>query len=286
MARAWNKLGIVAGWGALPRALADHCARTRVPYFVARVAPFAEEELNAHPGVTHAAAAFGQRIAALKAAGCDAVVFAGVVRRPDFTALSITPEDAAVIARIAAASPQGDDALMRAVIAVHVEEGFSVIGPDEIVADMVAPPGALGALAPDPRAMRDIRRAAHVIAGIGAFDIGQAVVVCEGLVLGVEAQEGTDGLIARIAELPLDIRGTPEARRGVLVKRPKPNQERRIDLPMMGARTVAGAARAGLAGVAVEAGGAFIVEREDAIAAADAAGLFIYGFRAAELDQA
>jgi len=104
-------------------------------------------------------------------------------------------------------------------------------------------------------------------------------------VLAVEAQEGTDLMLARVAELPARLRGTPEARRGVLVKRPKPIQERRVDLPTIGVRTIDGAARAGLAGVAVEAGGALVVRRDALIEAANRAGLFVYGFGAAEIGE-
>jgi hypothetical protein len=108
-------------------------------------------------------------------------------------------------------------------------------------------------------------------------------VVCAGLVLAVEAQEGTDRMLDRIPELVAEIRGTPEARRGVLVKAAKPQQERRIDLPTIGLTTVAGVARAGLAGIAVEAGAALVVDREAVAAAADEAGLFIVGFTAADI---
>jgi hypothetical protein len=103
--------------------------------------------------------------------------------------------------------------------------------------------------------------------------------VAGGLVLAVEAQEGTDAMLLRVAGLPPAIRGSPDDRRGVLVKRAKPQQERRIDLPTIGVRTIEGAARAGLAGVAVEAGGALVVDRAAVAAAGDAAGVFVIGFR-------
>jgi DUF1009 family protein len=142
-----------------------------------------------------------------------------------------------------------------------------------------------GAHAPSDAHRRDIARAAKVAAATGALDIGQGVVVCDGLVLAVEAQEGTDQMLRRVAELPERLRGTQAARRGVLVKRPKPIQERRIDLPTIGVRTIEGAARAGLSGVAVEAGGALVVRRADVIAAADAAGLFVFGFSPADVGE-
>ena len=129
----------------------------------------------------------------------------------------------------------------------------------------------------------DAKRAAEVATISGSLEIGQGAISCAGLILAVEAQEGTDRMLARIPDLPVEIRGTAEARRGVLVKRPKPQQERRIDLPTIGVATVRGAAAAGLAGIAVEAGAALVVDRGDVAAAADQLGLFIYGFTIAEL---
>ena len=117
------------------------------------------------------------------------------------------------------------------------------------------------------------------MAALGDLDIGQGCVVCEGLVLAVEAQEGTDAMLARIATLPEAIRGTPHTRRGVLVKRPKPGQERRIDLPTVGLSTVEHVAAAGLAGLAVEAEGALMLGRDKMQAAAERLGIFIYGFK-------
>jgi DUF1009 family protein len=128
-------------------------------------------------------------------------------------------------------------------------------------------------------------KAARVAAAIGAFDVGQGLVVCDGLVLAVEAQEGTDAMLRRVAELPLTVRGTPQSRRGVLLKRPKLIQERRVDLPTIGVPTIERALAAGLAGVAVEAHGALAVRRPDIIAAANRAGLFVYGFTRAEVGE-
>ena len=126
--------------------------------------------------------------------------------------------------------------------------------------------------------MDDIARGASVVAALGDLDIGQGCVVCEGLVLAVEAQEGTDAMLERCAALPETIRGTVNRRRGVLVKRPKPAQERRIDLPTVGVSTVEKVAAAGLAGLAVEAGGALMLGRAEMQATADRLGVFIVGF--------
>ena len=122
-----------------------------------------------------------------------------------------------------------------------------------------------------------MEKALHVTAQLGLLDVGQGAVVCDGLVLAVEAQEGTDRMLARVADLSTDIRGTKASRRGVLVKRAKPHQERRVDLPTIGMRTIEGAAKAGLAGVVVEAGGALIIDKPSVIAGCQEAGMFLIG---------
>jgi UDP-2,3-diacylglucosamine hydrolase len=283
---AWRKLGIIAGGGELPVVLAEHCAAEQRPYFVARVTPYADAALEAHPGTSNSLGAMGARIEAMRNAGCDAVVLLGQVPRPNFAALELDDGALAMIPAILAAAPKGDDALLRALLTEHERAGFRVLGAEEVMGDLLAPAGVWGAHAPTDRNMKDLRQAAKAAAAIGSFDIGQGVVSADGIVLAVEAQEGTDAMLRRVAELPEALRGMPGTRRGVLVKRPKPIQERRIDLPTIGVRTIEGAAAAGLAGVAVEAGGALAVRRADIIAAADRLGLFVYGFRADEVDAA
>ncbi|ANP44547.1 LpxI family protein [Candidatus Viadribacter manganicus] len=282
----WRKLGVIAGGGELPVVLAEHLAGTQRPYFVARVAPNADPALDAHPGATHGLGQMGARMDAMREAGCDAVVLLGQVQRPDLKTLQLDDVAISMLPAILAAMPKGDDALLRAVLNEHEKAGFTVLGADQVMSDLLATPGVWGAIAPNEQQKKEIAKAAKVAAASGAFDIGQGVVVCDGLVLAVEAQEGTDAMLRRVAELPTAIRGTPQARRGVLVKRPKPIQERRIDLPTIGVRTIEGAAGAGLAGIAVEAQGALAVRRDEIITAANRAGIFVYGFTANEVDAA
>lgn len=283
---SWRKLGLIAGGGEMPVLLAEHCAATGKPFFVARVAPFSDApELEQYPGASHGLGQMGARMNALREAGCDAVVMIGRVPRADLRTLEWDEGGRAMIPALAAAAPQGDDALLRALLQEHEKQGFRIIGAEEAMADLLAPAGVWGSHAPGPH-MSDVAQAAHIAGAIGALDIGQGAVVCAGLVLAVEAQEGTDAMLHRVATLPLTVRGAPDARRGVLVKRPKPIQERRIDLPVVGVKTIEAAAAAGLAGVAVEAGGALVARRADVVTAADAAGLFVYGFERAEVGEA
>ncbi|MES1157125.1 MAG: UDP-2,3-diacylglucosamine diphosphatase LpxI [Alphaproteobacteria bacterium] len=278
---AWKKLGIIAGGGELPVMIAEYCRASGQAYFVCRIRPWADASLEDHPGVTRGLGMMAGRIADMQTAGCDAVVIVGQVPRPDFSTLELD-EGALVFAqRLRASAARGDDPLLRALVEYHAENGFQVIGAEDAMPDLKAGEGAYGAHAPAEQNLADIKLAARVANATGAFDIGQAVVVANNLVLGVEAQEGTDALLRRVAELPETVRGTLAKRRGVLLKRPKPMQERRIDLPVIGLRTLEGVAAAGLAGIAIEAGGALIVGRAALIKAADEAGLFIYGFNPA-----
>ena len=278
----WRKLGIIAGAGALPAAIARSAVSSGGAPFVVRLDGIADADFSSFENAVSGIAEAGNTIRSLKDAGCDAVCLAGVVRRPDFSKLKPDWRGAALLPRVIAAAAKGDGAMLATLVETLEAEGFLVIGAEEIFADLAAPAGAIGAHAPTPGNFDDIRKAAAIIAALGPFDVGQAAVVASGHTLGVEAAEGTDALLARCAAMPADARGG-EKRNGVLVKRPKPGQELRVDLPTIGLETVRRADAAGLSGVAVEAGCALLVDREALVREADARGLFIYGFTAAEV---
>ncbi len=271
-------LGVIAGGGRLPLVLADYARDAGLPYYVIRLKGSADAAMEAHPGEERRIDALGGTIKALRAAGCDRIVLAGIVARPDFTSLRPDWRGVQALPRIVKAAKQGDDALLRAVTAEFEREGFAVVGADEVLEGLRAAEGAIAGAAPSEEAVGDIARARDLLAAISPFDVGQGVVVCNGLVLAVEAQEGTDRMLARVAELSRDIRGAPDDRRGVLVKQLKAGQDRRIDLPTIGLATVRAADAAGLAGIAVQAGACIVLDRDEVIAAANAAGLFIWGF--------
>ncbi|MET0293598.1 MAG: UDP-2,3-diacylglucosamine diphosphatase LpxI [Phenylobacterium sp.] len=275
------KLGLIAGGGALPVEIAGHCERAGRPYFVVRLKGSAGEELQAFPGADVGIAELGKCFRALKRAGCKAVCFAGQVMRPDFRAIAPDLRGLVALPAVLAAARKGDDALLRALLGEFEKEGFVVEGAHEVMGDLTLAAGPLGRHAPTPQQASDIARALEVALEIGRLDVGQGAVVCEGLVLAVEAQEGTDAMLRRVAELPAAIRGEPGAPRGVLAKRPKPIQETKVDLPTIGVGTVHQAARAGLAGIAGEAGGLIVLDREAVITLADELGLFIVGVEAA-----
>lgn len=271
------KLGLIAGGGALPAEVADHCRRAGRDYYVIRLKGFAEPAMAEHPGEEVGLGQLGKCFKVLRREGCKAICFAGTVSRPDFATLVPDMRGMAALPSVIAAARKGDDALLRAVVAEFEKEGFAVEGAHEVEGGLTLPVGALGRHAPAPEHIADIERALHVAREIGRLDVGQGAVVCDGLVLAVEAQEGTDAMLRRVAELPEAVRGSPERRRGVLAKAPKPIQETRIDLPTIGLGTIQRAARAGLSGIAGETGRLLVVDRDEVIELADELGLFIVG---------
>ncbi len=275
---ALTPLGLIAGLGDLPVEVARRALARGRDVFVVRLLGFEEPALAGYPGASAGIGQVGHQIKLLRAAGVRDVVFAGVVNRPDFTKLKLDFHGARLLPSVLKAARSGDDALMRVMVRAFEKAGFNVIGAQAVAGDLTERAGTLTRRKPTTEEHRDIRQAAIVAAEIGRLDIGQGCVVCNGLVLAVEAQEGTDLMLARVAQLPANVRGTPERRRGVLLKRPKPIQERRIDLPTIGPKTLDGAAAAGLAGIAIEADGAFIMNRVRLIADADACGMFVHVF--------
>ena len=272
------KLGLIAGGGTLPLEIAQHCEQAGRPIFIARLKGFAGPELRRFPGADVGLAEIGKTLKALKRAGCQAVCLVGNVSRPDFKTLKPDLRGLALLPAVIAAARHGDDALLRVVLSVFAKEGFVIEGAHEAKSDLTLAKGPLGAVAPGPEHQGDIDRALLVAREIGRLDVGQGAVVCDGLVLAVEAQEGTDAMLRRVAhEIPTAIRGTPGAYRGVLAKAPKPIQETRVDLPTIGLATVQRAAAAGLAGIVGEAGHLLVLDREAVIELADELGLFIVG---------
>ena len=272
-----RKLGLIAGGGSLPVEIAEHCERSGRPLFVVRLKGFAGTDLDPYAGAVVGVAEIGKCIKALRRAGCQAVCLAGNVARPDFSSLAPDFQGLLLLPKVIAAARKGDDALLRLLVGVFEKADFSVEGAHEVMGDLSLPVGLLGRHAPNADAREDSARALVVARSIGALDIGQGAVVSAGIVLAVEAQEGTDAMLERVAALPRHLRGQPGAGRGVLAKAPKPIQETRVDLPTIGVATVQGVARAGLAGIVGEAGHMLVLEREAVVQMADELGLFILG---------
>lgn len=270
-------LGLIAGGGELPHAIARRCEAEGRPLYIIRLAGFTEAPLERWPGETFGMAEIGGILRALKRENCSAVCLAGMVSRPDFKTLKPDLKGASVLPGIVAAATRGDDALLRKILSVFEHEGYAVVGADDILGGDTLPVGALGSVTPTVDQLLDLRKSLHVAEKAGELDIGQGAVVCDGLVLAVEAQEGTDAMLARVAGLPLAIRGREMARKGTLGKAPKPIQDLRVDMPVIGIPTVQMASAAGLAGIGGIAGRLILIDRDGIIEAADRLGLFVWG---------
>jgi DUF1009 family protein len=267
-----RKLGIIAGGGPLPGQVAEAAVAAGREVFIVALDGFAE------PGVVRPYAhkffrlgALGAIHEALRDTGCRDLVMIGPVKRPSLLSLRPDLEGAKLLARVGKAAFSGDDGLLSAIVRIMNEEGFAVQGAHEIMTDMLAPKGVLTRAQPDDEAWADIARGVAALKLIGAADIGQACVVQQGIVLAVEAVEGTDAMLARISAVQ---RPGPAS---VLVKIAKPGQEKRADMPTVGARTISNAVAAGVRGIAVEAGATILANRVQMIEKADAAGLFLVG---------
>lgn len=266
------KLGVIAGGGPLPRQVVERCQAQQRPVFVVAFEGFTEPATCAN--APHAWLRLGQvgaLIKALKAERCVELVMIGPIPRPSLSTLKLDFRAIGLLGKLGKAANKGDNALLSLLVGELETEGFKVVGAHELLDDVTAPTGVLGKVAPDEIALGDIEVGRRAARQLGLADIGQAVVVQQGVVLGVEAIEGTDALIERCARLQQPGPG------GVLVKLKKPNQDERADLPTIGPRTIERVAAAGLRGVAVEAGGSLMIDSAAVIAAADRLGIFVVG---------
>ncbi|HUF55537.1 MAG TPA: UDP-2,3-diacylglucosamine diphosphatase LpxI [Thermohalobaculum sp.] len=278
-------LAIVAGGGVLPRRLAEARQAAGLPYLVVSFPDGAGDWIAAHPHEHHRFERPGRVFRALHKRGVRHAVLAGDLARPRLRPWALDLAGLRALARAPRMLGQGDDALLGTVAEMFRREGIEVIGADEVLGEaLTVPAGPLGRLAPRPRDLADAARAARIVAALGPLDVGQAAVVARGLCLGVEAIEGTDLMLERVAALPAERRRAAPPPSGVLWKAPKPGQDRRFDMPTVGPRTVGGVRAAGLSGIAVAAGAVLCPERDAMRRAADDAGLFVYGARPEELE--
>jgi DUF1009 family protein len=275
-------LGIVCGAGTFPIAVAEAVQRRGRPVVLLALRGFADPGVERFPHEWMPFGAFGTSVRLARKHGVRDLVVIGSVHRPrlkdfrlDWTTLKLLP-------RLARLYRGGDDYLLSGVGDILHDHGFRLVGVHEVTPELLVPAGVLGAHRPSPEDEADIALGFDLLRTLGPFDVGQAVAISTRRVLGVEAAEGTAGLLARLAKLRKSGRLKLPARAGVLVKAPKPGQNRQIDLPAIGAETVAQAAAAGLRGIAVEAGGTIVPDAAAMVRAADQAELFLLGVPARE----
>jgi DUF1009 family protein len=269
--REFKKIGLIAGGGMMPVEIIKSCRTRGIEVYVAGLLPWADNVV--FQGVDHVMARLGEvgkMMKFFKEHGVTELVLAGGIKRPALKELIPDFEAVKILAKVAL-TKINDDGLFRAVISEIEARGFHVLGIEEIVPEMLFREGVYGRVKPSSGDMDDIRRGIEVARALGAVDVGQAVVIQEGIVLAVEAVEGTDAMLSRASALK------KPGKAPVMVKIVKPGQDTRVDLPAIGIQTIEQLTKYGMGGIAVESGGILVIEREAVIAAADAAKLFIIG---------
>ena len=268
------KLGIIAGGGALPARLAAAAKAAGRAVFVVMLDGHANDPtLESYPQTTLRLGAAAKILDAMRAEDCEDIVLAGKVARPSFSAMRPDWRATKLLMKVGMKA-LGDDGLLRLVGQELEREGFRLIGAHEILTDLAVEEGVLGTVQPDEQAMSDAKHGLSVARILGQADVGQGCVVQQGLVLALEAIEGTDEMLRRSALYKREGVG------GVLVKSAKPQQDKRLDLPAIGLKTIEESHKAGLRGIALLAGGTMIIDREAVLARADALGMFVVGLRA------
>ena len=268
-----RKLGIIAGGGDIPRQLIEQCLAKGKDFFVLAIEGNADKNLINQENIPHQWIRIGQAGTGFKRFAEEKVqdvVMIGTIKRPSFFDLVPDMRTTAFFAKIGMKA-LGDDGILRALVKELESEGLYVKGIHEVMPEILIPSGILGKVTPTKQALEDIRRGVEVALALGRLDVGQAVVVQQGLVLGVEGIEGTGELIRRCKEYKRKGEG------GVLVKIRKPQQDMRIDLPTIGDKTVLAAKAAGLQGIALHAGNGLIVNQKETIRLADKYGIFVMG---------
>jgi DUF1009 family protein len=276
-----SPVGLIAAGGAMPFAVAESAAArgiVTVLFALKGVCDPARVEGFRHHWIS--IGQLGRATRLFRAEGCRDLIFIGTLVRPALSEIRLDLGTLRVLRQVWAAFRGGDDHLLSGIGRILERDGFRMVGLKDIAPDLLMPEGCLTRVVPDVPALADIARGREVLAALSPFDIGQATIVIDGHVVGIEDVEGTDGLLARVARLREQGRIRAAAGRGVLVKAPKTGQDLRFDLPTVGSRTVEGAANATLAGIAVLAGNTLAADPQSMIEAADKAGLFVTGLPA------
>ena len=272
-------LAILCGSGAFPLEVAAHAHGAGREPFLVGVVGSSDSSIDAYPHVWVRMGEVGRLFAALKERGTGEIVFVGTMTRPEFSDLSLDWGALKRAAGLAQLFRRGDNGLLVGLAAIFEREGIRVVGAHEVAPGLLARAGPIGARAVSSNDESDIASGARLIDALSPFDAGQAAVIAEGRVIAVEAAEGTDHMLAHLIDMRRGGRIRSPAGTGVLVKAPKPNQDRRFDLPTIGPSTVQRVAEAGLAGLAVLAGGVIIAEPTRVMTLADKANIFVAGVR-------
>ena len=280
-AAAASPLAILCGAGAFPLEVAKEARRAGREPFLVGIVGATDPAIESYPHVWVRMGEVGKLFAALRARAITELVMVGAMARPEFADLRLDWGAVRRAAGLAQLFRRGDNGLLVGLAEIVEREGIRVVGAHDVAPRLLAPLGPLGARAASPEDEADMALGARLLDALSSFDAGQGAVVGAGRVLAIEAAEGTDAMLARVAEMRENGRLRFAGPVGVLVKAPKLGQDLRLDMPAIGPGTIEAAARAQLRGAAIAAGSVLIVERERLTRMADAAGVFVAGFASA-----
>ena len=272
-----RKLGIIAGGGDLPQQLVEWCIANNRSYYILAIKGNADEAYfknDAHCQWLRIGQA-GTGFKRFKEENVKEVVLIGTIKRPTLAELVPDLRTTAFFAKIGTKA-LGDDGILRALVKEIETDGMRVIGIHEAMPELLAKEGCLTKKKPEDEDNEDIRRGIEIASTLGQLDVGQSVVVQQGLVLGVEGIEGTDKLVVRCKEY------VRKGKAPLLVKLRKPQQDMRIDLPTIGTRTIENAHQSGFKGIVIHAGNTLIVNEPEVIKLANKYGMFIIGINPTE----
>ncbi|WP_158814976.1 LpxI family protein [Methylocapsa sp. S129] len=270
-------LAILCGGGDFPIQVAQAVIQQgRSPVLVGIVGA-ADERIEAFAHFWIHMGEVGKLFRSLKERDVVEIAIVGAMTRPEFADLRLDWGAVRRLAGLASLFRGGDNHLLVGIARLFESEGVAVVGVHQIAPQLLVSPGALTVLEPSTQAQADARQGRALIGALSPFDAGQAVIVANGRVLAIEAAEGTDSMLARVAEMRNSHRLRFKGRAGVLVKTPKSDQDMRLDMPAVGLKTIEGAQRAQLEGIALAAGRVLIADRAAFARAADEAGLFVFG---------
>ncbi len=270
-----SPLGILAGGGPLPMTIAEAVTKTGRQVFICALEGIGEPGLSKYPHDWVSFGSVGRVLKQFKMAKCQEIVMIGHVKRPERAA--IIPDLGALRNALALGKIVlgGDDHILSGIADFLETKGFSVLGAHDVIPDSLIGEGVLGLSRPQAGDEKDIAKGFSVLQALGKLDVGQAVVVSGGHVLAVEAAEGTDFMLKRVAEIRAS--GGAVHPRGVLVKGPKPGQDLRVDMPVIGPVTVELVAAAGLSGIITQADCVLCHDRQSLVEIADKLDIFIEG---------
>jgi UDP-2,3-diacylglucosamine hydrolase len=277
---AMPPLAILCGAGAFPLEVARETSRADREPFLVGVVGATDSAIDGYPHVWVRMGEVGKLFASLRERAIAEMVIIGAMARPEFAELRLDWGAVKRAPKLAQLFRRGDNGLLVGLAAIFESEGIRIVGAHEIAPALVASAGPLGARAASMDDEADIALGARLLDALSPFDAGQGAVVAAGRVLAIEAAEGTDAMLARVADMRANGRLRLSGPAGVLVKAPKRGQDLRLDMPAIGPRTIQSAAKAQLRGAAIAAGRVLIVERERSTREADAASLFVTGFSA------